>query len=116
MRFLFLAISRSIRGLCKEKFRQRFFAEKRSPRLSDAEGRILLPKFSVCEKGRPLDFLSSCARCALILQQQPRYAKQRVYDFSILGDCPSWLHLKSRKYTALFWGHNLRFESRASLS
>ena len=36
--------------------------------------------------------------------------------FRNLGDCPSWLHLKSRKYTALFFGHNLRFESRASLS
>ena len=56
MRFLFLAISRSIRGLYKGYFCQRFSAEKRSPRLLDAAGRILLPKFSVCEKGRPLDF------------------------------------------------------------
>ena len=71
MRFLFLAISRSIRGLCKECFCQRFSAEKHSPRLSDAEGRILLPKFSVCEKGRPLGSLSSGVRCALILQQRP---------------------------------------------
>ena len=62
MRFLFLAISRSIRGLCKEYFCQRFSAEKRSPRLSDAAGRILLPKFSVCEKGRPLDFLMEAER------------------------------------------------------
>ena len=71
MRFLCLAISRSIRGLCKEYFCQRFSAEKRSPRLLDAAGRILLPKFSVFEKGRPLDFLSSGVMYALILQQRP---------------------------------------------
>jgi len=57
--------------LCKEIFRQRFSAEKRSPRRSDAAGRILLPKFSVFEKGRPLELLSSCARCAPILQKKP---------------------------------------------
>ena len=86
MRFLFLAISRSIRGLCKECFCQRFSAEKHSPRLSDAEGRILLPKFSVCEKGRPLDFLSSGVRCALILQQRPSVCETaRIRFFEIWG-------------------------------
>ena len=82
--FLFLAISRSIRGLCKGCRPRRFSVENPISRFPEAFPDPSPRKVSVYERTRPLTKLNSNGESALILRQQPCVVNTAQFSIFLL--------------------------------
>ena len=82
--FLSFAISRSIRGLCKEYWAYRFSVENPISLFLGAFPDPSPRKFSVYERTRPLTKLNSNGESALILRQQPCVVNTAQFSIFLL--------------------------------